>query len=438
MTDKQNAPVIVTFRQIENALTGEEAVGNLNEVAERDDEISPVEKAAIKAAMGRILRDLEEAEKTAGAAVLTTAHNAAASRLQSLIASGEHADLTFEALPTGGYEAKFDTGDWSGWASVVWQKIKHRSPHPMVRPKKAVAETMPEEARVAVMGDWGTGLYGAPHIANAIENDPDPIAYILHLGDVYYSGTEEETRRRMLGPWPVRADAVNRAVNSNHEMYSGGVSYFTDTLPEFDQDGSYFAAQNKHWTLIGLDVAYKDHDIDDIQVDWLRQILAAAGERRIILFSHHQLYSHWESQGKKLWSHPGFGELLSRKKIFAWYWGHEHRCSIFEEPDSKFGILARCIGHGGMPQSRSATRHLPLADGKLFERATWRRAEAAEFAGNRLSSVVVLDGPNEFIPGEEDLFSPHGYAMLHFDGPRLTEQVRDPKGTVIYENVIAE
>lgn len=431
-------PVVVTFQQIEKALTKQEAVGNLREAAEADTDVTDLERGRVMAAMGGILNDLRKAESDAGATVLTTAHNGAASRLQSLLASGENADLAFEPLPTGGFEAKFDTGDWFGWAQVAWQKLKHRTPHPLIRPSTALAEPMDEQARIAVIGDWGTGLYGAPHIARSIEQDPEPLSMILHLGDVYYSGTVDETRQRLLGGWPDRTGAVNRALNSNHEMYSGGVAYFTETLPRFGQEASYFAVQNKHWTLVGLDVAYKDHAIDDQQVDWLKAILTAAGDRKVVLFSHHQLYSHWESQGRKLTGHSGFGEILRSKRIFAWYWGHEHRCSIFEEPDKEFGILARCIGHGGMPQPRGTTRYLPRVEEADFLRAVWRRSDAEEVAGNQLSSVVVLDGPNKFIPGEEDRFAPHGYAVLNLDGPRLVEQVMDAEGGVIYERTLAE
>ncbi len=431
------APVIVTFRQIEKVLTGNEAVGNLNEVANSDQDVSPIEKAAVMAGMGRILRDLEDAELEAGARVLTTAHNSSASRLQSLVASGEGANITLDPLPSGGQEAKFDTGDWFGWASVAWEKLKHLKKHRMLRPTSAVPEPLPSEARVAVIGDWGTGLYGAPRIANSITNDGDQFAMIMHLGDVYYSGTERETQRRLLDLWPNRPGTLNRALNSNHEMYSGGDAYFGLTLPQFGQEGSYFAAQNADWTLIGLDVAYKDHDIDDQQVEWIKDVLAQAGDRKIILFSHHQLYSHWESQGRKLWRHSEFGDILRSKRIFAWYWGHEHRCTIFEEPDRNFGLLARCIGHSGMPQSRKETRHLPRATGAIYANAEWRRSGAVEIAGNLLSDVVVLDGPNPYIVGEEDRFSPHGYAILNFDGPRLIEQVLDPDGNVIYEKQVA-
>jgi Calcineurin-like phosphoesterase len=288
-----------------------------------------------------------------------------------------------------------------------------------------------------VLGDWGTGLYGAPAIAKSVRDDRDPFAMLMHLGDVYYSGTSNEIKERFLEMWPSRRDAVNRALNSNHEMYSGGDSYFDDTLPKFGQEGSYFAAQNRHWTLVGLDVAYRDHDIDDEQVAWLKEILARSGDRKVVLFSHHQLYSHFESQGTKLANHPEFGAILRSKRIFAWYWGHEHRCSIFEAPDRNYGILARCIGHSGMPQSRTRTRNLPRAGEPIYADAEWRRSPAQTVGGNLLSDVVVLEGRNEFITGEEDKFSPHGYAVLSFDGPHLEEQVLTPTGQVIYEKALA-
>jgi calcineurin-like phosphoesterase family protein len=426
--------VVVTFREIEKVLTGAEAVGNIQEAAASDPNATPEQKAAVMAAMGNVLRALQKADREVGSAlVLNTPQHAPASRLQSLIASGEAAKMKFEPLPSGGLEAKFDTMDWAGWATVAWAKLNHFFPHDMVRPTSSVAEPLPNSGRIGLLGDWGTGLYGAPEIAKAINKDADPYVMLMHLGDVYYSGTDNEVKRRFLDAWPKRGEAVSRALNSNHEMYSGGEAYFEKILKKFGQQGSYFACQNDHFTLVGLDVAYKDHDIDDEQVAWLKGIIAKAGSRKIILFSHHQLYSHFESQGSKLWNHAGFGEILRSKRIFAWYWGHEHRCSIFEQPDQTFGLWARCIGHSGMPQGRKATRGLPQATEKIYERAEWRRGAAQTRGGIPLPSVVVLEGRNELITGEEDDFSPHGYAVLALDGPHLTEQVLDAAGKVIYQ-----
>jgi hypothetical protein len=436
-TAKPTTPVVVTFREVEKVLTGAEAVGQIQEAANRDPDASPIERATVAAAMGNILNQLRRCEQEAGALVLTAPHHGPASRLQSLIASGEGASVRFEPLPTGGVEAKFDTEDWIGWAGVAWQKLKHLKPHRMLRPAGSTPDRFPEAGRIALLGDWGTGLYGAPRIADTIRHDRDPFAMLMHLGDVYYSGTGGEVRERFLDLWPVRPEAMNRARNSNHEMYSGGDAYFGSTLARVDQKSSYFALQNKHWTLVGLDVAYRDHDIDDEQVAWVREVLAQAGARKVILFSHHQLYSHFESQGSKLFGHPGFGAILRSKRIFAWYWGHEHRCTIFEEPDQNFGLYARCIGHSGMPQSHTKTRNLPRATARPFERGDWRRSTAQIKEGNPLPSCVVLEGRNPYIKNEEDKFTPHGYAVLTLDGPVLKEQILDPTGVELYANALA-
>jgi len=432
------APVVVTFEQVSKALGTTEAIGNLHEVAQRDDTLSPEQRAAIMAGTGYVLEQIRLAEKAAGAKVLTTPHDERAARLQSLIASGEAAKLSLAPLPSGGMEALFDTSYWSGWATVVWEKLKHPKPHDMLRPKRAKAAQLPDQARMALLGDWGTGLYGAPKIAAAVNSDPDPFALVLHLGDVYYAGTQAEVAQRFLEMWPRRKEATSRALNGNHEMYSGGDAYFGRMLPAFGQEGSYFAYQNAHWTLIGLDVAYIDYAIDDEQVRWVIEVIRDAGDRRIIFFSHQQLYSNIESeQGSKLWSHPEFGKLLRSKRVFAWYWGHEHRCTIYEAPDAEFGILGRCVGHGGMPQSRAATIGLPRAAGNDYQRADWRFCAPTTVEGIRLARAAVLEGPNQFIVGEEEKFTPHGYAVLNFDGAHLEEEIRSATGQVIYSKRLA-
>ena len=434
MTDTDPGKVIVTFAEVERIFTGREALEGLAETAVKT---SGVDRAKVMAGVGNVLRELRRAEDKANAKVLSTPHHGPSARLQSLIASGELGELKLQPLPTGGLEAQFDTKDWFGWASVAWARLTNPINHPLLRTKKAAAEPLPDEARIAVLGDWGTGLYGAPLVAKAIRGDVQGFQLLLHLGDVYYSGSANEIQARFLSGWPKVSGATSRALNSNHEMYSGGHPYFTTTLPAFAQEASYFAFQSSHWTLVGLDVAYKDHDIDDEQVGWLREIIAKAGDRRIILFSHHQLFSSFEGQGRKLLSHPGFRQVLDSKRIFAWYWGHEHRCLLFDEPDPQFGILARCIGHSGMPQSRAATTALPRASGKSWDLADWRVAARREDTGLIIPSAKVLEGPNKFIIGEEEKFSPHGYAVLSIEGRRLTEQVCDADGGVIYQRELA-
>ena len=348
-------------------------------------------------------------------------------------------DVT-KALANGGQEVKFGTGktggDWFGWALSVLDWVKRRDAHHLKRPISVTAETLPDVAHVALAADWGTGLYGAPKIAESIRalSRQKPFDVLMHLGDVYYSGTKDEVRDRFLAFWPTEAAKVNRALNSNHEMYSGGFGYFELTLPTFKQDSSYFAMRNAHWLLIGLDTAYVDHDMDNEQVAWLNLVLDKLREnRKVVFFSHQQPYSVLADQGPKL--QRALMHRLEEKKITAWYWGHEHECIIYDR-HPKWELLGRCLGNGGVPEPRkgvvknapTSTKH-PGAG-----QAVWKElAATADVPG-----AIVLDGPNLDLEKESDQkrFSPHGFVTLEFNGPTLIERVRLSDSTELYTNTI--
>jgi hypothetical protein len=60
--------------------------------------------------------------------------------------------------------------------------------------------------------------------------------------------------------------------------------------------------------------------------------------------SHHQLFSPYESRAANRTLFKKTRALLP--KVYAWFWGHEHKCIIFDEERE---IRARCIGHGAIP-----------------------------------------------------------------------------------------
>jgi hypothetical protein len=216
---------------------------------------------------------------------------------------------------------------------------------------------------------------------------------------------------------------VSRALNGNHEMYAGGFAYFDQVLPKFGQQASCFAWQNPHWLLIGLDTAYKDFDLDkERHVPWLRQVVSQAGDRRVVLFSHHQLFSLFESQGTKIQS--AIGDLLAQRRIFAWYWGHEHRCLLFDKHPT-FGLFGRCVGHSGMPYFR---------DLKEGDRTGWYRRSAT----SKAPGGVLLDGPNPYVLNEEQRYGPNGYVTLQLTGADLTENVHLPDGKVVWTKKLTE
>jgi hypothetical protein len=239
-----------------------------------------------------------------GNAILHTPQNDLASRLQTLLAKQATAagqvqtvqQAQIVAIPTGDsftlgvLSVKFDNDDIAGWLQMAPELIFKPSKADWIDPP-AVPQSIPDNARIALFADWGTGLYGAPAINQCIEG-LDRCDVVLHLGDTYYSGESDEIRDRLVGNWPNRpAGTINRALNGNHEMYSGGKGYFEALSRFFQQPASCFALQNSNWVLVCLDTAYQDFDLDQKQVAWVKSIVNAAGNRKLILFSHHQPFS---------------------------------------------------------------------------------------------------------------------------------------------------
>jgi hypothetical protein len=389
----------------------------------------PAEDTALRAQLSAALAALEDETARQGPGMMASVQNQFASLMQSRMLEepppGDMITLPPARSEQSAFEVKYDERDILGWVGSVftwWKKIK---PEPWL-----TASDTPEpigrgrNLRVAMMADWGTGLYGAPACARSIESDPKPVDLMLHLGDVYYSGTVNEVRTRFLNVWPKRAGAISRACNANHEMYVGGEGYFKEMLPAFSQKASYFALQNDDWLLVGLDTAYEDHDLAGDQVAWLDGLISRAGDRKVVLFSHHQPYSLLDNQGPKLVSK--LGHLLGRKKIAAWYWGHEHRCVLYDAHPA-WGVLGRCIGHGGYPYFREGIGQAPLVEGTV-----WRRLDTK----NLVPGALILDAPNRYVAGEEEKYGANGYLTLEFDGGHLNESIHDPDGTVMRERQI--
>lgn len=371
-----------------------------------------------------VVEKIRRETEAVGSDVLITVQDREASLVQSRMAESAEAG---EALETGGLEAQFGEGafggDVWGWFKSLFDHIDQSRWHAIKRPSGSTPQNIADKGRIAVVGDWGTNLYGAPVSARSIKHAGSH-EVMLHLGDIYYSGTESETKQRFLSAWPTGAAKLDRALNGNHEMYSGGFAYFDDILPRFKQDSSYFSLQNSHWLLIGLDTAHSDHDLDAQQISWLKTTVQNAGQRKVVLFSHHQPFSRLDKQGPKL--QAALADLLQGKAITAWYWGHEHDCIVYDRhPDT--GMLGRCIGHGGIPAPRKSIVRNAQAQQRL-NGISWKRLDGSADA----PGCVVLDGPNLLVPGEEEKFGPHGYLTLEFNGPELVERVHLPEGTEIY------
>lgn len=278
-------------------------------------------------------------------------------------------------------------GFWSKLGGVFRERRAFNS-HP------ARTAVSPEELRLFVFGDWGTGLPLAAKVAKQIRQqievpDAGRQTHVIHLGDVYYVGEPDEYKERMVGLWPVGpGDAISIgswSLNGNHDMYSGGYGYF-DTLltePRFlswhrDQGGrpsSYFLIESKHWQAYGLDTSWELPSLSETlfgsptisdyggqngvltseQVVFMKQTRDLA--KGAILLTHHQPTSSRKGDGQhsdvavKMLQAAGLYETID-----AWIWGHEHRAVVFkpkqERKDPRLinaPSLCACLGHAGVP-----------------------------------------------------------------------------------------
>ena len=254
------------------------------------------------------------------------------------------------------------------------------------------------EARLILISDWGTGRGDARRVAEQVRRYLDVASdvptHVIHLGDTYYSGTRREAHRHILGLWPVAVAEAGRigswALNGNHDMYSGGHGLFEVTLgdPRFarqrggDRATSWFTLATDAWNIIGLDTAWRHRlleirgdelfvegdlgRLEGSQVDVLGR--CAADDKRLLVLSHHQLFSAYDE------SHIRFGDdrgptpleeqvaaVLERRPVDAWFWGHEHDCLAYEGGFGRVGA-ARAVGHGAVPTEVRRNPATPLGD----------------------------------------------------------------------------
>lgn len=319
-------------------------------------------------------------------------------------------------------EAKFFIGEQfdnldTGWAEWAIEKLKtaFKGKHPFIR-HKALTDFrygMNNKLTVALLADWGGGNDHAQAVANEVrKRSPD---IVIHLGDVYYAGTEAEVRDRFLKFWPGSLERGRSfALNSNHEMYSGGYPYFDITLKEFKQDASYFCLENDNWRLIALDTGYVEHDLTQDQIEWLGALLNDGSNKTNILISHHQLYSAYETSPMETAGEQRlYGWLkgfLQAGLIPHWFWGHEHVCVIYQ----KFqGVKGRCIGHGCFPYNvPSATP--PLNGPK----------------DPKVEKPIRTSDPKRPNRGT------HGFALLTFDDKNLSVSYINEAGDEDYSETI--
>jgi hypothetical protein len=142
-------------------------------------------------------------------------------------------------------DVTYDATD-PGWAYLFYalEKTKGQTPQfkfPAYDPKHPWID-IDDNATLAILGDWGGWNRPAQQVAAAAK--ASKADYFIHLGDVYYAGTnggdglEPYESTHFLKVWP-GPSGVSFDLNSNHDMYAHATGYSGTTLAP----GTAFRAQ---------------------------------------------------------------------------------------------------------------------------------------------------------------------------------------------------
>jgi len=237
---------------------------------------------------------------------------------------------------------------------------------------------LPSNAIVAIIGDWGTGLDDAIQMLKDIVDRFKPDA-IIHLGDIYYSGTPSECTNTFVNAI-VAAGAGNIPVFTlpgNHDYYALGYGFFpmltqlNTNIPGASQQASYFCLRTVDggYQFLGMDTGYNDANPGD-QVNpayagpWLQPNEITWHKDKLdnfngatILLSHHQLFSTNAKLNGSVSHYAGLPYMnpylyqtfwpYLRTKIAAWIWGHEHNFALYQNGllQLQQGILLGCSAY---------------------------------------------------------------------------------------------
>ena len=113
--------------------------------------------------------------------------------------------------------------DVGGWSTCVtkYLEFKAKAGRWLYRSNVEAAFELKGEV-IALIGDWGTGEPLAKNLLNEVKKlNPD---VVIHLGDIYYSGTKDEVRVNFLDVCRTVFGQSSPVFTlcGNHDMYSGG------------------------------------------------------------------------------------------------------------------------------------------------------------------------------------------------------------------------
>ncbi|MCY2968971.1 MAG: metallophosphoesterase, partial [Planctomycetota bacterium] len=134
------------------------------------------------------------------------------------------------------------------------------------------------------------------------------------------------------------------------------------------------------------------------EADWVNSLVANKGKKKVVLLSHHPLFSAYEAIGGDSFNQTLLTQLRdSISKVTAWFWGHEHRLGVYEAHKSL--ARGRCLGHAAVPV---------FADANGDDSPQFPAVPVVKVNGKPLDM------------GVDNGFFKHGFAIMSLNGPNST------------------
>lgn len=283
---------------------------------------------------------------------------------------------------------KYSTADTKGWlqCAVVYASYEpFRSTFYYNAPPSASSDfgviewKIPNGAKIGIIGDWGTMMPDAKGLFEAMLSQG--VDLVIHLGDIYYSGTNTESRSFI----QCIKDAMTEtgvsvpffSIPGNHEYYAWGDGFFNHVLPNLNtwlnpstygstcqQEASFFCLKSEdgRWQFLGMDTGHNSVSaaqiakaaigsenaptLRDDEIAWHQDKMDKFSGNTILL-SHHQLFTanvdidHADGYPDMPGTNLSLLDVFQKyfDKVGAWFWGHEHNMMIFKK-----GILNMNMG----------------------------------------------------------------------------------------------
>lgn len=353
---------------------------------------------------------------------------------------------------------KYSTADTAGWLTCESNYLYYLAQsggrlyttwrgQPAGLQFSVIQYRLPNDAIVGVVGDWGTGQDDSLQMLKALIHDaqstygraPDAL---IHLGDIYYSGTPKgtpsapnfrgECQTNFLDVLASVFDSVLKrripvfTLPGNHEYYSMGVGYYREvlptvnaTIPAANQPASFFCLRTEDglWQFLGMDTGYHDSNpanqfnpfdpapnLEPDEVIWHQDKLQNF-KGKTVLLSHHQLYSaNAKLNGATTGYPPNFNTFLQSyfspyfSNVAAWLWGHEHNMVLYQND---------LVG---------------LAKGRLIGASSYEETTGEDPYKVNYADVPYLDS-TKYRLGAENGYYNHGYAIMNLGRARPSDPI---------------